>query len=203
MNQAVSLDEVKAYLRIGGSATDSIIRALAADCEEWVQRFCGVQFGETRRTDLLDGGGKNLWLARGPLRQVVSVVDREQPDAAVVADVDYFVVVGDRLLKRPGGMYGAWRSRLDQVAERWASGPERWQVTYDCGYALPDTGEATCYPLPAGLKVAVLELTRRAFDRGGREGEPRVVWQALAGTDILQLLAPYMRLEPDPKGART
>lgn len=200
----LDLATAKSYLRIGSStAMDSLVQAIIDGAEDWVSEFCGVQFGEVLRTDELDGGSKNLYTRRTPIRHVTSVTDVETSQA-YAEDTDYRVQ-NDRLTLIQGEAYGAWAGRATDQGARWLEGQGRWQVNYLCGYLVatatttagPADGYAH-YTVPGGLKMAVLEMVRRLYDnRGGVSSESAsgwaVNWLTLHESDIVDLLTPYAR----------
>jgi hypothetical protein len=203
---AITVSQARQTLRLTDAGQDALIQALIDAAEDWVEQRCGVSIGEIRRTDDLDGGGRRLVAPIGPLRAVVSLVDRDDPGATFVEETDYRIS-GGALVKLSSAQWGAWTGGQEDSAGRWGTGAGRWRLTYDCGYQLPADapttttgapGETRHIPLPGAMKAAILSLVRRLYDnRGGAESEAAaswsVDWRALDVSDMAEMLAPYRK----------
>lgn len=215
----IALADAKLELRIGSSTVmDARIQAIINSAESWIAAQCGLSFGEQTFTEYYTGGRKGLRVDHGPIRHIISVVNRDTPGTAQIENTDYFA--WNNAIEKYGGtygpfwalpsagaLYGAWTGRLPVIMSRWMEGRGRWLVTYAGGWEVPynestttagnDDGYPHYQPDPA-VQEAVLQLVRRMYDnRGGVSSESAsgwsVNWEPLEESDIMRLLAPYCR----------
>jgi len=173
----LSLDLVKQYLRVGGTAEDDLVQQLWDTAVNLCAKFTGCWFSEDTAADYVSGGGHNLWpFSRLPIVSVTGIYDEDA--ASDVSAGDYYLRGSKVRITYNGG-------------GRWPEGDRRYRVTYLGGYG-------TTVLVPEGLKGVMLDLTRRAYDnRGGVQAESAAGWsgswqELWANSDIAKKLRPYV-----------
>lgn len=185
MSQVVTLAEARAYCRIS-TADDTVLQALLDGAEEWVQRDAGILFGEHVIIEDVDGGFHALPLTRGPVLAVSSVYDLDEGETE---DADDYELRGGKLW-RDNGL--RWDDRINA----------KWRVTYIAGYRVTTSATTTtsastwtAVDVPAGIKLAILQLVYRAYMSRGAGSESAagwsVNWTEFARADVQALLMPY------------
>lgn len=141
----IELDDLRTVLKDPDHAEDEYIRALETAAVAYVEKQTGKYFGTAAdATEVVSGTGTaDLWLP-GPVASVTSVAERafagDDDTAVAAADDDGYVVRGDRLVRKGGGV--------------WARGYE-YEVAYSRG------AEAA----PADIQEAVRKLVVLWFSR--------------------------------------
>jgi len=165
----VTTAEARSIVRLADESQDTLLGIMRDGAEDFVSGYCSCAFESESQTDILDGGGWNLIPYRLPLRGVTSVTDLDT--GVVEPTANYWVRHQAFVLHRYA---------------RWGAGEGRWQVVYTGGYG-------GTVPVPAQLKLAVLQLIARAWDaRGGLNASTsagvHLDFAALADSDIMAML---------------
>jgi len=137
----VTVADVKALGRIDYDTHDLQIQLLIDGVEAFVENYCGLKLTSATRVELLDGGGRDLFVNYGPITAVAKVEDREDDDE--IEDASNYFFTDTRILK-------------DEDYFEWEEGMDRWRVTYTGGY--------DASTVPAGLKNAIIGLTLLAYN---------------------------------------
>jgi uncharacterized phiE125 gp8 family phage protein len=169
----VDLVTAKLFCQISHGQEDDVLQVLIDAAEEYVQEETGLYLhdGDGTVTELLDGGGVELWPTKRPINSISSIQDAESE----YAEVTDWKNTRIRILHASGGV-------------KWANGIQRWRVAYDAGYG-PEGA-------PAGIKHAVLDLVYRAYKSRGGKGHQSAAghgydWQGLDISDIAKRLRKY------------
>jgi hypothetical protein len=169
----IDVPTAKTFCQIGHAEEDPIIEILIESAEEWVQRYTGTRFytgsDDTPPAEYCNGGAESLWPIFHPINDVTQIQDRENSE-------NY-----DLTATR----FDTWSIWLADGGE-WGAGRQRWQVTYKAGYTI-DT-------IPAGLKLEILNMIKRAYDnRGGLKADSisglRTDWEALLDSDMIKRIS--------------
>lgn len=153
MSQLCVLQDVKTYLGITDTNTDTVLTALISSVSAAIETYCNRTFAQTTYTETRNGGcGQKLYLANGPVVSVSSVSVNGQAVPAAPDAVSYgFVWDATTVYIRPGG----------GGPQEFTKGFQNVTVTYSAGYATtPADVNQACV-----LWVASLFAKRQRIDK--------------------------------------
>lgn len=166
--EPVTLDELKAHLRVDGDDDDDLILGQARAAREWVEGVTGRQLVSATLIERYDdfprdayGADSGIFLSRAPVQSVASVTYVDVAGAVQTWPAESYQVdlasVPARIRPAYGRAYPGVRvDNLGAVV-----------VTYVAGYA-PDTSVSPENPagnVPAGFKAAIKLLVAHWYDR--------------------------------------
>ena len=170
------LPTVKEFLQIMHNKEDIVLQIMLDAIEEWVAAQCALKFntGSTvsNITEDVDGGSLNLRPDMHPILGVTKILDRDASDVEV--DTTF------------------WRNNNTRVwftdGSIWGIGVERFRMTYTAGYT-EDT-------LPNGLKLAILQLMHRSYNKRGGVSSDSVAgygesWDEFFSSDDVKMLRAF------------
>lgn len=172
---AVSLDEMKAHLRITTSAQDEELRTFLFAATAAAESWCGRLFRRQTVVEVRSGGTSSILLDEGPALSITTVTE----SGTTLAASDYYL--DGQTLTRRDGTYsaGCWLEGLGNVT-----------VTYVAGMST----------FPEDLRHGLKELVRHLWQtqRGNmpvpNQGPDDVYIPGLTYTfprRVLELLSPY------------
>lgn len=181
----VTLDEVKAHLKVDGADEDALIEGYVAAAtghidgpDGWLGRSLGVQTLEARRDNLCCGGA--IRLPYPPVIEPVSISYLDAGGVEQMADLDDVEVMGADLVATGA----AWP---------WTGGSSRREgvrIRYRAGYAPDESGDEPKSTLPGAIRAAILLMVGDLYRN--REGvAAAAVSQVPMSTTVENLLAPY------------
>ncbi len=165
----VTLAEAKAWCRVNGTASDSIVTTMLSSAVTLVEEYLGKALGSSQAWRLsLDAFVDEIELVRGPVTAVTAVTytDIDEVEQTVDADIYTLDLVSDpaRIVLNSG---------------------ESWPETMDVVNAV-SIDFVTGYPtLPAPIKTGVLSLVAQWYDNRTPGG---------MSDGIKQMLSPYRRI---------
>lgn len=168
----LAIATVKEFLEIGHTEQDTVVQAIIDGVEEYVEREAGIGLVASALIEDLKGGLFSLRPKIAPLNSVTSVERLASDDTLETVDATLYRIEGERVV------------RWDRV--RWDRDTV-FRLTYNGGHST----------VPAGLKLALLQLVRRAYDnRGGKSQQAAqgfgVTWAVLKDSDVWKALRPYV-----------
>lgn len=146
----VTLEEVKAHLKVVGTDEDSIITAYIKAATRVCEEYTGLSFTEQSRTIALQNfpcSSKGIPIPYGPVTQIIAFGYVDADDVEQPLEVDTGYTVDD------SGIYTL------KAVDSWPEGGSSLLIEYDAGFT----------ETPDNLKVAVLQLTADLYE--GRQGE--------------------------------
>lgn len=163
--EPLSLTEAKTWLRVSGSAEDSLIEALIQTARDQVEEYtCRTLVNRTCTLKLEDEEVQeaDIWLPYGPVSAITSVTSYTTDDVGTAESADDYYLAGDRLVQE-----GSWTSERDFASV---------VVIYTAGYG---SGRDD---LPAGLVHAVRVCLTDLFEMRQSEVVGTVVAASKSGT---------------------
>jgi len=177
IDQAVSVDEAKQFLRIGEASDDALVRALNVAAQLRIEAATGVVLVRQvlkRRVPLdttrLAGQGLRLRPGPDPVLVAVDLIRRTAPSEDVS---DCFIAELGRLRFADGVTA---LSLQDGIA---------LDVRFQAGFTDPAS-------VPGDLKLAIQRLTAEAYARRGLPGD--LTLETGLPEDVAALLAPYQEV---------
>lgn len=170
----VTLDEVKAYLRIDGNDDDSVLLALIDAATEWVEEQTRQTLQLSESTQTIDGFPTNgvIVLPAMPLRSVNYVwYFNETGDQQLVPSNSYTVDITTkpgRIVLKPSR---TWPTTDGSAASVW--------IEYTAGYS-------TAASVPATLRQAIKFMVGHWFEHREAATDRRIDKVPLAVESILQ-----------------
>ncbi len=151
---AVSLDALKAYLRISRDDEDALLETLIRAATDAAERFTGQMLAARGVTELLAASAAWKRLSLGPVRSIGAV-------AAIAADGEASTLAPDFYATDIDGNGDGWLRMIQ------ASGAKRVRVTYQAGMAGDATG------LPDAIRHGIIRLAGEYHaSREGLETKP-------------------------------
>jgi len=183
VSELCQLDDVKEYLGVTDTTTDTVLEDLITRASAFVESYCNRIFASAGYTETRNGGGgQKFFLFNGPVTDVSSV----SVDGAVVPpspDPRTYGFVFDDLMVyiRPGGSPGEFTKGIQNVT-----------VCYAGGYATtpPDVAQA-CIEL-----VAAKFAKRKRIDKSSETlGQQQTQAYSLSDmpASVKTALQPYVR----------
>ena len=151
---AVSLAELKAYLRVGTSEEDALLAGLARSATDLCERFTGRLLIARRIEEMLPAGRQWLRLGAGPVRAIEAVAALDETGGAEALAADAYAI------------------DIDAAGEGWvrltaARSERRLRVTYQAGLASDVNG------VPEAMRQGIVRLTAHLYaHRDGAEAAP-------------------------------
>ena len=134
MSALCQLADVKTFLGITTTATDTVLQSLITNVSATIESFCNRVFAQATYTDTRNGTGKDrLFLANGPVMSVASVTVDGFTIPPAPNSISYGFVADDLMLYiRPGGTPSVFNK-----------GVQNCTVVYTAGYAVipPDVAQ--------------------------------------------------------------
>ncbi len=153
----MTLEEAKAYLRVGDTAQDAMIEAATASAESLCEAYIGGPLVRRELTETIAGGPRWQRLSSAPVHAIVAV-------AAVdgAGDAEPLAV-------------GSYAVDIDARGDGWvrAPGVVRLQISYEAGLA-PDAAQ-----VPAALRHGVVRLAAHLFTARDLDEAPPAAVTAL------------------------
>lgn len=156
----ITLSEAKAFLRIEGDGSDSLLPSFISTASQMIVNEIGIVSGSPTAEEWHDGGADRIVLRNaGPIVSVTSVIESFGNISYTLTEVD--------LDSNPGGSAYAFTVDLDEgllvrrasgVATCFASGLRNIHITYVAGYTT----------VPADLKHACKVLLKSLWDDSQR-----------------------------------
>lgn len=150
----VTLDEIKDFMSINGSASDETLKIIANGVTDFIENECNRRrFAQTDYgNEEYDGTGEHvLHIDNYPIDETTGVV-LEENNAYDNSD-DWSTVDGDEY-------WVDWESGMITKTTRFAKGKRNYRVDYKGGYAT----------IPSDLKFACLSMVAEFFNRRGSMG---------------------------------
>ncbi len=179
----LTLPETKEFLEIDYSTQDLTIQTLIDGIEEWIEEYCALFLTNASRTDDVDGGGRSLWPKNRPVTSITSVTIIVDGEDEELINSEEYRLSNDQVIRNDESR---WRTgKIGQVNR------SAYRVISVGGHSSGGT------PVPAGLKLAMLQLIfRQNFSKGGKSRQGAagfgVDWQALLTSDPMVTLNKYI-----------
>ncbi len=170
----LAIADVKLFLEIAHSVHDVIVQALIDGVEDYAERKTGTKLTAAAITEDHRGGSPALRPDVAPLNSITSIERVASDGTLELVDTE---------------VYRQDRNRIERFDRAQWDRDTLFRVVYNGGYG---TGL-----VPGGLKHAMLQLIRRAFDnRGGKLTQSAagfgVTWMGLSESDAMLLLRPFV-----------
>jgi uncharacterized phiE125 gp8 family phage protein len=170
-SEVVTLEEVKAHLKIDYDDENDLIAALIAQCRNRLETYCSISIGEQTKIWVYDGKRcEEEEIPYGPVNEIVSVAYLEDTNPvtyeAQTAGEDY-VIDGEEF------------KYFNPLAKG------RWKVTYIAGYT--DN-------VPQALKLALLHEIAYRYENRGDKGKQFAVEEVGICVSAKILANPYRRV---------
>ncbi len=173
----ITLATAKEFLQITHTQEDVTLQILVDAIEDWVQKFCSLRFNVNDAAasiseEPVTGGELNLRPLFHPMLTVTKILDRDASNNEISTAL--------------------WRYNKNRIWYRdgtyWGVGDERYLVSYTAGY--------TFATLPATLKLIILQLAHRAYNKRGGVSSDMVSgfserWEKLLSADEITQLRSY------------
>ena len=166
--ELILVDELRAYLRIGGNDADPILQTLIESAQQWVAVRLGMSFKIQTFQDVIQSFDDHLTLSVAPVIDVESILDLK---------TDEYIDVEGLYIVPPRRVYG----------QSFAS---RYQVDYHAGTETMDAGIRQSILMLAAR--AFENRDGRASEGVSNAGQTQ--WQSLYSSDIDDLLFPYREM---------
>jgi uncharacterized phiE125 gp8 family phage protein len=157
----VSLDEVKAWLKIDGTDEDTLLTSLIASCTAECEAYAGLSFiTRTRTVKLTSFNGRDVILPYGPVTALTSIGYADQDDDAQTIDADDYTLDGSSALAKV------------RVTESWPYTNRilnNVTVTYVAGYA-------NAAAVPEIIKTAIKQNVAVKYEKRGDTSESSDAW---------------------------
>jgi uncharacterized phiE125 gp8 family phage protein len=143
----LTLDEVKAHLRLDGSEEDALLSALIAAATEYVQNITNRQLLEADYELMIDRLPASIPLPRPPFARITEIRAIDDSGAEVVFDPTYYQISNSEHAIIRGIRESGW----------FASTYTDIRVTYTAGYA-------SAALVPAAIKQAMLLIIGSMYE---------------------------------------
>ena len=175
----ISITDVKRHLKLSENAAinDDYLLMLLNAALSWVEEYCGFRFGEASVSEYVtpSSATATLRVKRLPIVSVSSIVDAW--DDTTEDSTDYRV--------------NNARTGIDVVEDfTWETDQDQYLITYTGGYG-------GTYPVPHGVKVAVITLVARWYEMRdtakfvSHEGQVSKSYFDFHSSDIIRILDNY------------
>lgn len=157
----VSLDEVKAWLKIEGTDEDTLLTSLIASATAECEAYAGLSFiTRSRIVKLSSFSGRDIILPYGPVTALTSIAYVDEDDAAgTVASGDYSLDIASALARvRVTETWPYTNRTLSNVV-----------VTYVAGYA-------NAAAVPEIIKTAIKKKVALDYEKRGDSAEDSDAW---------------------------
>lgn len=175
--EPVSLAELKAHLRVDGSAEDDLITSQGKAAREWVEAVTGKQFVEATLVDVYDGfpcAGRPILLSRSPVTAISGIIYTD-----TAGDPQSWTGYQSDLVGEPARIFPAYGEVYPSAR---GGDVNSVSVTYTAGYS------SDASDVPDSIKAAIKLLVGHWYEHRMAATPENLSAAPLA---VQHLIAPY------------